>query len=185
MARDGGHTWIEAGLEELAASGIGGVRVEVLAQNLGVTKGGFYRRFKDRRALLDAMLNTWARGRITVIERQMALGEATPAEPIKSVIKLFAERANAQGLAIELAIRQWARMDKGAAEAVASVDEARLKAVAPLYVAMGMSPEKAYARAVLFYAYIFGHGMLTPEASVKKRKSVADAIADALAHTAA
>ena len=31
---------------------------------LGVTKGGFYRRFKDRRALLDALLETWSAGRI-------------------------------------------------------------------------------------------------------------------------
>ena len=35
------------------ATGVEGVRVEVLAKNLGVTKGGFYRRFRDRAALLD------------------------------------------------------------------------------------------------------------------------------------
>jgi AcrR family transcriptional regulator len=40
------------------------VRVEVLAQMLGVTKGGFYRRFRDRPALLAAMLDTWAEGRM-------------------------------------------------------------------------------------------------------------------------
>ena len=42
------------------ASGVEGVRVEVLAKNLGVTKGGFYRRFRDRAALLDAMLQNWS-----------------------------------------------------------------------------------------------------------------------------
>ena len=180
MTSDGAHMWIEAGMHELAESGIGGVRVEVLAKNLGITKGGFYRRFSDRRALLDAMLDTWSQGRIAVIEKQMALGQATPEERIKSVIKLFAERANAQGMAIELAIRQWARTDKGAAKAVASVDEARLKAVTPLYMTMGLSAEKAYARAVLFYAYIFGQGMLTPDPSPKRRNSIAAVIADAL-----
>src|SRR5438874_13057732 len=46
--------WIEAGLAEIARSGVEGVRVEVLAKNLGVTKGGFYRRFRDRAALLEA-----------------------------------------------------------------------------------------------------------------------------------
>jgi AcrR family transcriptional regulator len=63
------QAWIEAGLKELANSGVGGVRVEVLAQRLGVTKGGFYRRFKDRRALLNAVLDEWARGRIAAINR--------------------------------------------------------------------------------------------------------------------
>ena len=54
--------WIEAGLAEMARHGIEGVRVEVLAKNLGVTKGGFYRRFKDRAALLDGMLRHLERG---------------------------------------------------------------------------------------------------------------------------
>ena len=46
---------VARGFAELARSGVEGVRVEVLAKNLGVTKGGFYRRFRDRAALLDAM----------------------------------------------------------------------------------------------------------------------------------
>ena len=59
-----GDVWIEAGFAELARSGIAGVRVEVLAKSLGVTKGGFYRRFRDRAALLGAMLEVWREGRI-------------------------------------------------------------------------------------------------------------------------
>jgi Bacterial regulatory proteins, tetR family. len=42
--------WIEEGLRALAAGGPDAVRVEVLAQALGVTKGGFYGQFADRRA---------------------------------------------------------------------------------------------------------------------------------------
>ena len=36
----GSEMWIEAGLNELGRSGIEGVRVEVLAEGLGITKGG-------------------------------------------------------------------------------------------------------------------------------------------------
>jgi AcrR family transcriptional regulator len=43
----GRDSWIEAGLKELGCGGVEAVRVEVVAQRLGVTKGGFYRRFKD------------------------------------------------------------------------------------------------------------------------------------------
>jgi AcrR family transcriptional regulator len=57
-----GDAWIEAGFAEIARSGVEGVRVEVLAKNLGVTKGGFYRRFKDRAALLEGMLQSWRAG---------------------------------------------------------------------------------------------------------------------------
>ena len=44
--------WIEEGLRALAAGGPDAVRVEALAQALGVTKGGFYGHFADRNALL-------------------------------------------------------------------------------------------------------------------------------------
>jgi AcrR family transcriptional regulator len=53
----GRDMWIEAGLKEIGQGGVERVRVEVLAERLGITKGGFYRRFKDRRALLDALLS--------------------------------------------------------------------------------------------------------------------------------
>ena len=58
MTEGKGDVWVAAGFAELAHSGVDGVRVEVLAKNLGVTKGGFYRRFKDRAALLDAMISS-------------------------------------------------------------------------------------------------------------------------------
>jgi AcrR family transcriptional regulator len=112
---DASQDWVAAGLAELATAGVDGVRVEVLAERLGVTKGGFYRRFKDRRALLGAILDTWSRGRIAAIEKQAALGNAGPSERLKSLIKLYSERVSAQGMAIELAIRQWARSDTVAA----------------------------------------------------------------------
>src|SRR6266542_708937 len=53
--------WIEEGLLALAAGGPDAVRVEALAQVLGVTKGGFYGHFADRNALLEEMLDSWER----------------------------------------------------------------------------------------------------------------------------
>ena len=107
-------------LEELAEGGVERVRVEVLATSLGVTKGGFYRRFKDRRALLDALLETWASGRIAAIEKQIELGGSNATRAARSLIRLYTERVSAQGIAIELAIRQWARSDAAAVAAVAT-----------------------------------------------------------------
>ena len=53
--------WIDEGLRALAAGGPDAVRIEALAQALGVTKGGFYWHFDDRRALLEEMLDAWER----------------------------------------------------------------------------------------------------------------------------
>src|SRR5215204_7797713 len=145
------ESWIEAGLKEIARTGVEGVRVEVLAKNLGVTKGGFYRRFRDRAALLEAMLQHWSAGRIAAIERHTSLDGATARERLKALIALYSERMNTEGMAVELAIRQWARSDELAANAVASVDVARLKNVGHLYRATGLGGEEADAQAFLFY----------------------------------
>ena len=178
---DSGHrAWIDAGLKEIGQGGVAQVRVEVLAQRLGVTKGGFYRRFKDRRALLDALLDTWSRGRIAAVERQTALGSESAADRLKAVIRLYSERVNPEGMAIELAIRQWARSDPAAGAAVARVDTARLKNVAQLYAHMGLSSEDAQARAVLFYAFIFGQALIFPDQAPRRRAALTAACADVL-----
>jgi AcrR family transcriptional regulator len=164
-----GDAWIEAGLKELARSGVEGVRVEVLAKNLGVTKGGFYRRFKDRAALLEGMLQAWRAGRIAAIEQQTSLDGASARERLRALIQLYSERMNTEGMAVELAIRQWARSDGPAAAAVASVDAARLKNVGQLYRATGLAPEEADAQAFLFYCFIFGQSLLFLDRGPRKR----------------
>src|ERR1700743_432172 len=130
MTDDKAATWIKAGFAELAKSGIEGVRVEVLAKNLGVTKGGFYRRFKDCAALLSGMVAEGGAGRIAAIEQQASLDGETARERLAALIRLYSERMNTDAIAIELAIRQWARPDEAAAEAVASVAAARMQNVA-------------------------------------------------------
>jgi AcrR family transcriptional regulator len=170
MMSDGrGDIWIEAGIKEIARSGVGGVRVEVLAKNLGVTKGGFYRRFSDRAALLDGILRSWSAGRIAAIEQQTSLDGATARDRLRTLIRLYSERMNTEGMAVELAIRQWARSDEGAANAVVGVDAARLKNVGLLYRATGLSAEEADAQAFLFYCFIFGQSLLFLERGPRKR----------------
>ena len=164
--------WVAAGLAELALNGIAGVRVEVLAERMGITKGGFYRRFKDRRELLDAMLSAWSDGRIEAIERHAEAGGGPALERLRALIKLYTERANAQGMAIELAIRQWARSDEAAAVAAAKVDAARLRTVTRLYRELGLSQSDAEGRATLFYSFLFGHGLLFDQGSPRKRASL-------------
>ncbi len=168
--------WIEAGLRELASSGVEGVRVEVLAQRLGVTKGGFYRRFKDRRALLNAVLDEWGRGRISALDkvREQSEGQA-PSKRLSSVARHYTERFSVHGMAIELAIRQWARTDSAAAAACARVDEARLKLAGQLYRDLGFSPAESRERAIVLYSFLFGQSLLFIECGPRKFENITDA----------
>jgi AcrR family transcriptional regulator len=170
---NGSQDWVSVGLVELARGGVDGVRVEVLAERLGVTKGGFYRRFRDRRALLNAMLETWRDGRVTAIERQADTSGESALEKLRGIFKLYSERANTQGMAIELAIRQWARTDPAAAAAAEKVDAARMKTVGSLFRKLGLSA----ARAVLFYTFLFGQSLLFFDETPRRRASLVAACA--------
>ena len=172
--------WVSAGLAALTEGGVEHVRVEVVAERLGVTKGGFYRRFKDRRALLEAMLEDWSRGRVDAVNRQTELRDARPRERLRSLIDLYSARVSAHGMAVELAIRQWARTDRAAAAAVARVDSQRLRSVEDLYRGLGLTANKARAAAVLFYAFIFGQSLLVLEGTSRDRARLIAACADAL-----
>src|SRR5262245_46934450 len=174
------ESWIEAGLEEIARTGVEGVRVEVLAKNLGVTKGGFYRRFRDRAALLEAMLQNWSAGRIATIEKHTSLDGATAHERLKEVVTQYSGRVNTEGMAVELAIRQWARSDPLAAGAAAHVDAVRLKNVANLFRATGLPAEEADAQAFLFYCFIFGQGLMFLERTPRKRAQLVAKSAETL-----
>jgi hypothetical protein len=125
-------------------------------------------------------LDTWKCGRIAAIEKQTELGCQSARERLRSLIWLYSERLNPEGMAIELAIRQWARSDAAAGAAVASVDVARLKNVAQLYSKLGLSPEDAHARAVLFYSFIFVRSLLFLQRAVRKGTNVTAACADVL-----
>jgi AcrR family transcriptional regulator len=177
---EGSDMWIEAGLKELGRSGIDGVRVEVLAEKLGITKGGFYRRFKDRRALLEAMLETWMRGRIAAVQEHAARGGANPRDRIESIIRIYSTRVNPEGIAIELAIRQWGRSDAAAAAAILSVDAARVKVAEKIYREMGLTARKARARALLLYSFAFGQSLILLAQTSQERASLAAACAEVL-----
>lgn len=155
--------WVAAALEALADGGVDSVRVEPLAKTLKVTKGSFYWHFADRRALLDAMLVHWAEGRIAAILEQVSgdkAGHNSPTVILLRLADLYTRHGNMRGLAIELAIRAFARGDEGAAKAVRDVDTERLTHVTALFEKLGWPAKDAQARAILFYSYLFGQSLL-------------------------
>ena len=51
--------WLDMALEVLETDGVAGVRIEVLAKRLEISKSGFYWHFKNRDHLLKDMLDYW------------------------------------------------------------------------------------------------------------------------------
>ncbi len=173
-----GATWIAAAHDAIAEGGMHALRVEPLAAALGVTKGSFYWHFADRRALVDAVLDHWREGRIAAI-RQQTQSADPPSVVLRRLAELYTQAANYHGLAIEIAVRGFARTDAPAAAAVRRVDAERLARVTALFRALGWSEAEAKARAVLFYAYLFGRPLLHPAAATRALRT--DAVAALIA----
>lgn len=152
--------WVEAAIDVLARDGIAGLRVEVLAKRCGVTKGSFYWHFKDRQALLDAVLAFWKEGRIRDIEKVTSVAPGKERDQLHYAIEVYGASRNRKGMAIELAVRDWARHDAQAAMVVESVDLYRLECTRKLFVAAGMSDAEAKSRSLLLYACVFGLSLM-------------------------
>lgn len=151
---------MEAAIDVLARDGIAGLRVEVLAKRCGVTKGSFYWHFKDRQALLDAVLAFWKQGRIRDIEKVTSVAPGKERDQLHYAIEVYGASRNRKGMAIELAVRDWARHDAQAAMVVESVDLYRLDCTRKLFVATGMSDAEAKSRSLLLYACVFGLSLM-------------------------
>lgn len=159
----GRDEWVSGATDLMAKLGIDGVRVEVLAKTLGVTKGSFYWHFKDRQDLLDVLLETWRAGRIRDIEKQTALTPGKEREQARHLIEVYSAGRNRKGIAIELAIRDWARRDPGAAQIVEAVDAHRLECTRKLFRVVGYDEQESKARSLMLYAYVFGQSLMLYE----------------------
>jgi len=147
------EAWIEAALGALAAGGPDAVRVEALAKDLGVSKGGFYWRFSDRQALLAEALDAWERAGT---EEVIATVEGEAGEPRAKLRRLFELVPAAKGLfAIELALRDWSRRDPAVAARLRRVDDRRMDFLRSLFRQF-CSEEDAEARAMLTYTLFIG-----------------------------
>jgi AcrR family transcriptional regulator len=175
----GGSDWLRAAGRRLATGGIGAVAIETLARDLGVTKGSFYWHFRDRAALLAALLAEWVRHATEPLLRRLD-GGASKA-PRARLSRLAATVAGEGAGALDPAIRAWAHHDPTAARAVRGVDEARLAFIAGEFRSLGFAPAAAWTRARLFYLHLLGeHALTFGELSLDQRLTEAERVLDLL-----
>jgi AcrR family transcriptional regulator len=165
-------SWIDEGLRALAAGGPDAVRIELLARELGVTRGGFYWHFDGRRALLEEMLDTWERvGVDDVIERVEAGSDDKDARA--RLRRLFAIGASSdEVLRIELAIRDWARRDRAVAVRLRRIDNRRMAYMRALFSAFCPDEGEVEARCMLAFSVWIGNHLIVAEHEARSREDV-------------
>lgn len=149
-ARTPRSRWIEEGLRALADGGPDAVRIEPLARALGVTKGGFYGYFADRRALLGEMLDTWERTSVDDVIAHVERGGGDARARLRRLSMLAG--SSGEVLRVDLAVRDWARRDRAVARRLRRVDNRRMDYMRSLFGAFCPDEDEVEARCLVFYS---------------------------------
>ena len=163
--------WIEKGLGALAAGGPDAVRIEPLAQAMGVSKGGFYWHFSDRQSLLDEMLDAWER---TWANEVIETVEAGGGDARSRFRRLFAIGAASGGdlLKLKMAIRNWARRDEEVARRLWRVDNRRMSYMRSLFAAVCEDDGDVEARCLLTFSLFIGGQFVSADFDGRSRAEV-------------
>lgn len=139
--------WLSAAYEVLTENGVEAVKVMPLAKRLGLTRTGFYWHFRDRDALLEAMVRRWEEKNTGNLVAQC---DAFAENICEGLLNLFDCWLNNQlfDSRLDLAIRNWARNDPALQVRLDEADATRMKAIATLFLRFGYSAAEAEVRAM-------------------------------------
>lgn len=163
----GPQDWIEAALALLVSEGIDAVKVLRLAEELGVTRGSFYWHFKNRAALLDALIKSWkAKNTRAMTEALRDAGDLT-----SGILALFdcwldIERFDP---GLDSAMRDWARRAARVRRAVKRADDKRVQVIAELFTRSGYGQPEAFIRARIIYFTQVGYYALDVQETMDER----------------
>jgi AcrR family transcriptional regulator len=162
-------SWIDAGLRALAAGGPDAVRIDVLAQELGVTRGGFYWYFGSREAFLEEMLDEWERRSTdTTLERVEREGGDAREKVWRAGVLTFSKDL----LPIDLAVRDWARRDRSVAKRLRRVDNRRIEYLRALISSFCPDEDEVEARSMLAFSLAIGNHFIAADHGARSRKQV-------------
>jgi AcrR family transcriptional regulator len=160
--------WIDEGLRALAGGGPDAVQITELARALGVTRGGFYWHFDGRPALLEEMLDAWERVVIDEVEERV---ESEGGDARGKLQRLFTLASSSRDLMkIELAIRDWARRDKGVARRLRHIDNRRMEYLRSLFAAFCANEEEVEARCMIAMSLWVASPLIAADRGTRSRK---------------
>jgi len=142
--------WVAAALDLIGEEGLTAVKIDRLAQRLGVTKGSFYWHFDDLASFLGAVADEWCRNRRELRRFLDGIADLPPRERLDALIGLVND---VRYWRLERASREWARTNRRVRDTIARSDGWILAAERQAFIELGFGPKEAEMRAnALFYA---------------------------------
>lgn len=146
--------WLDAAMDVLISDGSDRVKILTLAERLGVSRSSFYWYFKDRDALLDALLEHWLATNTRAVVKAAETPSRTITAAVCDVFKAFIDPARFS-VRMDFAIRDWARRSGAVRRVMQASDGQRIGALAAMFARHGYGDTESLIRArVLYYMQI-------------------------------
>jgi AcrR family transcriptional regulator len=158
--------WLHCAYKAVVDGGLADVRVLVLAERLGVTRGSFYWHFSDHRELIQALLQKWESDERALLAAGAAKHIPDPVQELDDLLDFALQRDACQldSTRFELALRNQARHDEALARILHEIDVLRLKLFESKFLRMVQDRARARDLARIFYLAIVGclHSLAMP-----------------------
>lgn len=151
----GREQWVGAALDALIEGGMEAIRVEKLARDLGVTKGSFYWHFKNRAALVEALLELWEEQGTTEVICALEAQDVSAQEKLMMLISVAwqdLDMIRAESILQAAAARNHGQV----VEIHGRITRRRLEYTTSLYCEMGLGEEEATHWARMAYGLFLG-----------------------------
>lgn len=148
--------WLEAAYQLLIEGGIDNVRILSLAKMLKLSRTSFYWFFKDREALLDALLQLWQEKNTRSLLRQAQAPAASLADATLNLFDCWLDNKLFDSI-LEHAIRSWGVQSAAVAQALKEADTLRMEAIKRMFIRHGSEPLVADVRSRALYLTQIGY----------------------------
>jgi AcrR family transcriptional regulator len=137
--------WLNAAYELLISEGIDAVKVMPLAKSLNLTRTGFYWFFEDITELHSAMVHRWESQNTGNLVDRCNLDASNICEALFNLMDCWLDPALFDAR-LDLAIRNWARVDDDLQRRLNDADSRRIEAVVNMFTRHAFSREQADVR---------------------------------------
>ncbi len=150
--------WLDAAFKAVVDGGFDQVRVLVLADALGVTRGSFYWHFADHAELVAALIGRWREREVAANQEMAKQVSSDPRTDLEALLATALAHAGVdlENMRFELALRGLGRRDPVVADMLAAVDGQRMELFTAKFQRYLGDERKASELAVLFYLAIVG-----------------------------
>ena len=142
------EAWLQQALETLAEDPEH-LRIDELAERLGVSKGSFYWHFENRSEFITAMAEYWRDTYTSAVADEILEDNPSPEDRLRAILE---EVLIGKVARYDLAVRAWARHEPSIRPVIHQVDEIRLRTLRDLFLELGLDQTEAKTRARVFVA---------------------------------